>query len=297
MSLCVAQFGMRFVIQVIRMRIRTNSDVRDTTRDQSCFSTFSHEGGLFAMEERAPLDRQSLQHTSKDLEGQIWAQIGTPQYNPPVVPAQASEASTITNVTCTSPLESYKIPKLGSSTKAEETAKSSSAGGDSRDDDSDAELHVDENAETVLVEPEPEHSETKESGAEEKPASKGEEEKSDKEKKESSDKGKESGGESYIDDIPYTSSNDPKLIKARVFVGQLNTSKCTKKDVEKVFAPYGKLLGVLLLHGYGFVQYEDEECAKKAIKEAHGAEICGSKIACDRPMALKQLLRGMYIRH
>jgi RNA recognition motif-containing protein len=244
------------------------------------------------MEERAPLDRQSLQHTSKDLEGQIWAQIGTPQYNPPVAPAQASEASTITNVnvTCTSPLESYKIPKLGSSTKAEETAKSSSAGGDSRDDDSDAELHVDENAETVLVEAEPEHSESKET--EEKPASKGEEEKSDKKEKESSDKGKESAGDSYIDDIPYTSSNDPKLIKARVFVGQLNTSKCTKKDVEKVFAPYGKLLGVLLLHGYGFVQYEDEECAKKAIKEAHGAEICGSKIACDRPMALKQLLRS-----
>ena len=191
------------------------------------------------MEERAPLDRQSLQHTSKDLEGQIWAQIGTPQYNPPVVPVQASEATTTSKVTCTSPLDSYKIPKLGSSTKAEETAKNSSAGGDSRDDDSDTELHVDENAETVLVEAEPEHSEPKESGAEEKPASKGEEEKSDKEEKEkNSDKDKESStGDSYIDDVPYTSSNDPKLIKARVFIGQLNTSKCTKKDVETVFAP------------------------------------------------------------
>ena len=250
------------------------------------------------MEERAPLDRRSLQHTSKDLEGQIWAQIGTPQYNPPVAPVQASEATTTNKLNiCTSPLESYKIPKLGSSTKAEETAKISSAGGDSRDDDSDTELHVDENAETVLVEAEPELTEPKDSGAEEKPASKGEEEKPDKEEKEkNSDKDKESsGGDSYIDDVPYTSSNDPKLIKARVFIGQLNTSKCTKKDVEKVFAPYGKLLGVLLLHGYGFVQYEDEECAKKAIKEAHGAEICGSKIACDRPMALKQLLRGTYI--
>lgn len=243
------------------------------------------------MEERAPLDRQSLQHTSKDLEGQIWAQIGTPQYNPPVAVAQASE-STTTQVT--SPLESYKIPKLGSASKAEELAKNSnSTGGDSRDDDSDVELHVDENAETVLVEAEPEHGEPKEGGAEDKAASKGDEEKSDKEEKDKSDKDKESTSDSYIDDIPYTSSNDPKLIKARVFVGQLDTSKCTKKDVEKVFAPFGKLLGVLLLHGYGFVQYEDEECAKKAIKEAHGAEICGSKIACDRPLALKQLLRGV----
>lgn len=246
------------------------------------------------MEERAPLDRQSLQHTSKDLEGQIWAQIGTPQYNPPVVTAQASSEST-TSPKVTSPLESYKIPKLGSAAKPEEPAKNSGAGGDLRDDDSDVELHVDENAETVLVEAEPEHAEPKESGAEEKPQanSKGEEEKPDKDEKEKSDKDKDSTGDSYIDDIPYTSSNDPKLIKARVFVGQLDTSKCTKKDVEKVFAPYGKLLGVLLLHGYGFVQYEDEECAKRAIKEAHGADICGSKIACDRPVALKQLLRGM----
>ena len=270
----------------------TLSDVRDGLRARSiCFHTYT-ESVLFAMEERAPLDRQSLQHTSKDLEGQIWAQIGTPQYNPPVVPA--SESSTNTKLTCTSPLESYKIPRLGSSTTAEEPAKNSSAGGDSRDDDSDAELHVDENAETVLAEAEPEpRSESKESGGEEKPASKGEEDKSDKEEKKS-DKEKESTGDSYIDDIPYTSSNDPKLIKARVFVGQLDTSKCTKKDVEKVFAPYGKLLGILLLHGYGFVQYEEEECAKRAIKEAHGVDICGSKIACDRPMALKQLLRGMH---
>ena len=223
------------------------------------------------MEERAPLDRQSLQHTSKEPEAQVWAQIGTPNYNPPV--PQASDPST-TKVT--SPLESYKIPRLGSAAKAEESAKNNmNTGGESRDDDSDVELHVDENAETVLVEADPE---PKDSGAEDKSASKGEEEKSDKEEKDKPVKDKSSTSDDYTEDVPYTSSNDPKLIKARVFVGQLDTSKCTKKDVEKVFEPFGKLLGVLLLHGYGFVQYEDEECAKKAIKDAHGKEICGSKI-------------------
>ena len=215
------------------------------------------------MEERAPLDRQSLQHTSKEPEAQVWAQIGTPQYNPPV--PQASEPTT----KVTSPLESYKIPKLGSSTKAEEPAKSS---GDARDEDSDVELHVDENAETILVDNEPETVGNKEGGeeSEAKTSPRREEEKSDTEEK-----------VSKLDDedpTPYTSSNDPKLIKARVFVGQLETSKCTKKDVEKVFEPFGKLLGILLLNGYGFVQYEDEDCAKKAIKDAHGTEICGTKI-------------------
>lgn len=224
------------------------------------------------MEERAPLDRQSLQHTSKEPEAQVWAQIGTPQYNPPVPQTQAEQQTNDVK----SPLESYKIPKVGSSSTVEEAAKSS---GDVRDEESDEELQVDENAETVLADVEPtEASGNKETveSTDEKTSQKKEETISDKEdKKPDKEDGKPGEDE---DPTPYTSSNDPKLIKARVFVGQLDTSKVTKKDVEKVFEPFGKLLGVLLLNGYGFVQYEEEECAKKAIKDAHGTEICGSKI-------------------
>lgn len=217
------------------------------------------------MEERAPLDRRSLQHTSKEPEAQIWAQIGTPQYNP-TVPQTSETAEKVT-----SPLESYKIPKLGSSSNADESTKTS---GEGHDEDSDEELQVDENAETVLAEaePEPSGSATTAESAEDKAGS---EAKPSQKKEEDKDDTKATIPEE--DSTPYTSSNDPKFIKARVFVGQL-TPKCTKKDVEKVFEPFGKLLGVLLLKGYGFVQFEDEECAMKAIKDAHGAEICGSKI-------------------
>ena len=216
------------------------------------------------MEERAPLDRQSLQHTSKEPEAQVWAQIGTPQYNPPVPQAQAEPTNKVT-----SPLDTYKIPKLGSSSssKADESGKSSEGG---HEEESDEELQVDENAETVLAEVEATGpNESTDSKTPKKKEEMKEERKLDKQDK------KSDFGE---DGTPYTSSNDPKLIKARVFVGQLDTSKVTKKDVEKVFEPFGKLLGVLLLNGYGFVQYEEEESAKKAIKDAHGAEICGSKI-------------------
>ena len=222
------------------------------------------------MVERAPLDRRSLQHTSKEPEAQVWAQIGTPHYNPSV--PQASDAKETSPPARETTLESSKNPKLGSPpAKTEDTVRiaSTSVGGDSRDDESDVELHVDENAETNLVEADPE---PKESEGDDKEASKGEGEKSEKDEKED----KESSGD---DELPFTSSNDPKLIKARVFIGQLDTSNCTKKDVEKVFAPYGKMLGVLLLHGYGFVQYEDEESAKNAIKEAHGTPIGGDKIS------------------
>lgn len=258
------------------------------------------------MEERAPLDRQSLQHTSKEPEAQVWAQIGTPQYNPPVLQTQAEQQTN-------SQLESFKIPKIGSSSTVEESAKSS---GEARDEESDEELQVDENAETVLADVEPTEASGNKENAEStdgKTPQKKEETNSEKEDKKSDKEDRKPGEDE--DPTPYTSSNDPKLIKARVFVGQLDTSKVTKKDVEKVFEPFGKLLGVLLLNGYGFVQYEEEECAKKAIKDAHGTEICGSKIGktcffstnnfylgfsshlivCDRPLALKQLLRGMLI--
>ena len=217
------------------------------------------------MEERAPLDRQSLQHTSKEPEAQIWAQIGTPQYNPPVTQENDSPNK------ATSPLESYKIPRLGSTSKGEESNKNS---GDAHDEDSEEELQVDENAETVLADNEPEstgNKTTSDTTEESKDAQKKEEkeENTEKEKKKSDDE------DLYT---PHTSSNDPKMIRARVFVGQLETKKCTKKDVENVFEQFGKVLGVLLLNGYGFVQFEDEECAKTAIKDAHGMEICGSKI-------------------
>ena len=224
------------------------------------------------MEERAPLDRQSLKHTSKEPEAQVWAQIGTPQYNPPVPQTQAEQQTN----QVTSPPESFKIPKVGSSSTVEESVKSS---GEARDEESDEELQVDENAETVLADVEPTESsgnkETVESTDETTPQ-KREEAYSEKEDKKPDKEDRKAADDE--DPTPYTSSNDPKLIKARVFVGQLDTSKVTKKDVEKVFEPFGKLLGVLLLNGYGFVQYEDEECAKRAIKDAHGTEICGTKI-------------------
>ena len=63
-----------------------------------------------------------------------------------------------------------------------------------------------------------------------------------------------------------------------MFVGHLDTDKVTKDDVHRLFAPYGRVIGVALHQGYGFVQYDNADSAKAAIKEAHGTPVAGMKI-------------------
>jgi len=42
-----------------------------------------------------------------------------------------------------------------------------------------------------------------------------------------------------------TNSNDPKLLHARVFIGNLATDKVTRADLINVFGKYGHVLGKL----------------------------------------------------
>lgn len=88
---------------------------------------------------------------------------------------------------------------------------------------------------------------------------------------------RESKGEE--EDVGHqTNSNNPQLVRCRIFVGHLNTDKCSRKDVEDLFAPFGKVLACSLQQGYGFVQYETEQSARKAIKELHGVSFFGMKL-------------------
>lgn len=72
-----------------------------------------------------------------------------------------------------------------------------------------------------------------------------------------------------------TNSDDPKMLDSRVFIGNMPSDKVTRLDMEKLFEPYGKLLGVSLHKSYGFVQYEKEEEAKKAVEAMHGHNLHG----------------------
>ena len=79
-----------------------------------------------------------------------------------------------------------------------------------------------------------------------------------------------------------TSSSDPKMMSARVFVGNLAAEKVSRQDVEKMFTSHGKILGISLHKSYGFVQFDDEESAKEAVKALNGTMLHGLRLGeCD----------------
>lgn len=82
----------------------------------------------------------------------------------------------------------------------------------------------------------------------------------------------------YDKDGRNTSSNDPKMLDSRVFIGNLPSEKVGRQDIEKLFAAYGTILGVSLHKSYGFVQFENEESAKKSVEAMHGHILQGSNL-------------------
>ncbi|XP_057702893.1 nuclear receptor coactivator 5 isoform X2 [Corythoichthys intestinalis] len=74
------------------------------------------------------------------------------------------------------------------------------------------------------------------------------------------------------------SSTNPREMERRIFVGNLPTSDMDKKDLINLFSPYGKICGVSLLRGYGFVQFERVEEAESAKLAQKGRIYKGYKI-------------------
>ena len=82
----------------------------------------------------------------------------------------------------------------------------------------------------------------------------------------------------YERDGRNTSSNDPKMMEARVFIGNLPADQVTRQAVEKMYKDYGKILGISLHKSYGFVQFDSEENAKEAVKATNGSMMLGKRL-------------------
>ncbi|XP_052818810.1 nuclear receptor coactivator 5-like isoform X2 [Mya arenaria] len=74
-----------------------------------------------------------------------------------------------------------------------------------------------------------------------------------------------------------TNIEDPEFLNARLFIGNLPSDRTTKQDLENLFQSYGKILGVSIHdRGFGFVQFEKEEDARKAKDGEKGTKLNGS---------------------
>ncbi len=230
------------------------------------------------MEERVPLEKPSLTHTSQEPEAQAWAQIGTTSQQ---ADNQQQSESTESEAAASKLAEKDEFQK---------------------DDDaaSDVQLHVDEDMHADIAE---DGEEVEEQRKSENGAGVGEEdgdqEKSSGEGRKGSpsprrrsprgrrrrsksndrlDSGRTHARDTGTGSSTLTNSNNMRLIRSRVFVGHLNTDKSSTEDVEKLFSSCGNIVGVSLQHGYGFVQFEEEESARKAIQKLHGIQYNGMRL-------------------
>lgn len=78
-----------------------------------------------------------------------------------------------------------------------------------------------------------------------------------------------------------TNSKNPVALESRVFIGNLNTVKLNKIDVEHIFSKYGIPTGISLHKGYGFVQYQTPAEARYAVDGEHGKMYASQVIDCN----------------
>lgn len=71
---------------------------------------------------------------------------------------------------------------------------------------------------------------------------------------------------------------DPATVNSRIFVGHLQTEDMDKHELEEHFQKYGNVVGSLISRGFGFVQFEDEQSALKAIQNEDGTMFKGRRI-------------------
>ena len=75
-----------------------------------------------------------------------------------------------------------------------------------------------------------------------------------------------------------TNSNDSASMRRRVFIGNLNTEKTSKTEVEEIFAKFGEIESCSLHKNFGFVQFVREKDADTAVTEMHGKMILGKRV-------------------
>lgn len=66
----------------------------------------------------------------------------------------------------------------------------------------------------------------------------------------------------------------------RVFLGNL-PENLSDQQVRDVFDPFGEITEVKLIKNYGFLDFTNEDDAKKAVKDMHNTHMSGNTIIVD----------------
>lgn len=71
----------------------------------------------------------------------------------------------------------------------------------------------------------------------------------------------------------------PRTPNCRIFIGNLASECTSKSELRNIFSKYGTITEEpIIRRSFGFVQYEDEESAQKAIENENGRLIGDMKI-------------------
>lgn len=82
----------------------------------------------------------------------------------------------------------------------------------------------------------------------------------------------------YSKDGTNTTSDEPHLQRARLFLGNIEPNRTQRRDIVRLFSRHGDVLGVSVHKGYAFVQMERERSANKAINYEDNKMFMGSRI-------------------
>jgi nuclear polyadenylated RNA-binding protein 3 len=65
---------------------------------------------------------------------------------------------------------------------------------------------------------------------------------------------------------------------SRMFIGNLPTERMGKKEIFRLFYPYGRLAQISIKQAYGFVQFYEKEDCENAIRSQQGMILTGRKV-------------------
>lgn len=93
----------------------------------------------------------------------------------------------------------------------------------------------------------------------------------------------------YAREGTNTTSREPHMERARLFVGNIEPNRTHRRDLIKLFSNYGEVLGVSIHKGYAFVQMDRERTANKAINYEDNRNFMGNRIRKCSPSLLSDI--------